>query len=330
MVLKHKLNSWIHHRIPRDERQTLSHGNLFIMPTRFGYMYMLSCTLLFVIGTNYENNPILILCYFLLSMFFLSIYSCFFNLHGSTFSLDRVAPCHKNDLYRIPIRISNNSHSLGWYWSIEGEHRAVTYSNPAHDSVTISIKATTRGRLFIPDIKLETRYPFGLFVCWSYLRFNSRHWVYPATAHGHWQLSGVTRSDSNEVANRYSEQETNPELEDNFEGIKPYSPGQPLSRVSWKHQAKQPDSALVIKAFSGDPNRQNWLTLESVFGTSLEQKLSVLAHAVLTLEREQQAYGLNLTGDAPIPPDCGAKHLICCLQALALYRLNDAIEHQDE
>ena len=320
--MEKKMNRWIRRRIPRADEQHLSHGNLFILPSQFGLLYLLACALLFVIGTNYENNPILIICYLLLALFILSMYTCFLNLNGTQIAVATLAPCHLGDEVQMSLRIKRNTLAFGWNWQIAATDSYHTARIETDDKLLLSFRAHSRGYLYPPPVKLSTRFPLGLFVCWTYLRPARRHWVYPKIQRGDWQHIDMAKLDVDSKLIDPKSQTHLPQP-DNFEGIKPYRQGYPMSLVSWKHQAKQPDSSLLLKAFSGDAHRPGWLSLDSVFSGSLEQKLAVLTHAVLNLERSNQAYGLTLSGyggnTVLLPPDLGSDHLRQCLQALSLF-----------
>ena len=320
-----RFHQWINRRVPRSNTHHLNHNNLFIVPTRFGFGMLFCCSLLFILGTNYQNNPILILCYLLLSWFLLSMYVCFFNLNLCSISIDKIEPSYVHDQYEVELTVKTKSEKTEWQFfvgktQIHAEPR-VSSEQPLH----IRLTAFKRGLRHLPRLKVSTQFPFGLFECWSYLRFEQQHWVYPNTEQGDWRTSDRQMELPDEqITADHGHTPPNSKLhEQNFEGIKPFHPGEPMSRVSWKHQAKQPDAALVLKDFSDNVQSDYWLRFDLVSGENLEQKLSVLTHAVLTLESENRPYGLMLSGyqaqNQVLIPDNGATHLTQCLQALACY-----------
>jgi len=329
-TLLSRFRTWINRRIPRSDVHRLSHNNLFIVPTRFGFGLLFCCMLLFVLGTNYQNNPILILCYLLLSWFLLSMYVCFFNLNQSVINMDKIGPSYVNDQFEVKINVNTKSSKAEWQLSIENKYIHSVASIEDEQTINFRLEADRRGYRQLPKIKLSSQFPFGLFVCWSYLRFEQSHWVYPNAQQGDWRTSDRQFEDP-ESQVESATTDTLPKtkvLEQNFEGIKPFQPGESMSKVSWKHQAKQPDAALVLKDFSDNPQGDNWLRFDLVSGDNLEQKLSVLTHAVLTLESENQPYGLMLSGyqghNILLDPDCGSAHLTACLQTLACYALTES------
>jgi hypothetical protein len=62
-----KVAAWLKKRIPAGEEQALSHEKIFIFPSRFGFWFLILAALLFVLGTNYQNNLMRLLCTFLAS-----------------------------------------------------------------------------------------------------------------------------------------------------------------------------------------------------------------------------------------------------------------------
>ena len=70
LVWQRNANNWLNKRIPAATRFSLNHKNIFIFPSRFGGLYLFLCLGLFILGTNYQNNLMILLCYFLVSLFY--------------------------------------------------------------------------------------------------------------------------------------------------------------------------------------------------------------------------------------------------------------------
>ena len=66
--------------------------------------------------------------------------------------------------------VDADASSLGWL-DVPAQGQA---------SAQVSFVPATRGLHELPAIHIETRFPLGLFVAWSYWRPASRQWVYPA------------------------------------------------------------------------------------------------------------------------------------------------------
>ena len=69
MLAQQYIRKWLDKRIPAANEFQLSHRSIFIFPAKFGALFLALCALLFLLGTNYQNNLMLLLCYFLVALF---------------------------------------------------------------------------------------------------------------------------------------------------------------------------------------------------------------------------------------------------------------------
>lgn len=99
-------------------------------------------------------------------------------------------------------------------------------------------------------------------------------------------------------------------------GARPYAPGDPLGRVDWKAWGRL--GVLTVKEFEEESAPPLRLTLESVPGPGLEERLSQLTSLVLEAERLGRPVGLTLPGET-IGPGHGLVHRERTLRALALF-----------
>ena len=63
VFFKNNFNRWLAKRIPSQKEHRLNSSNILIYPTRFGLGYLAIVMLIFLLGTNYQNNIILLLSY---------------------------------------------------------------------------------------------------------------------------------------------------------------------------------------------------------------------------------------------------------------------------
>ncbi|EOG7035816.1 hypothetical protein ACLH5N_004693, partial [Aeromonas salmonicida] len=54
---------WLTRRIPPARQMTLGRRSLFILPTRMGLLYLLVMSAIYLLGTNYQNNLVLLVSY---------------------------------------------------------------------------------------------------------------------------------------------------------------------------------------------------------------------------------------------------------------------------
>ena len=62
------LSRYLDKRQPAVPSITLVQKLIFILPTRYGWWFLLLIALLYLLGTNYQNNLILLQSYFLIGL----------------------------------------------------------------------------------------------------------------------------------------------------------------------------------------------------------------------------------------------------------------------
>ncbi|MDO6720414.1 DUF58 domain-containing protein [Psychrosphaera sp. 1_MG-2023] len=325
---KGTLKKFIEKRIPRQTRMTLDHSRLFIVPTGFGFSLLLMIVLLFILGTNYQNNPILIVSYLLFTWLFGAMYLCFFNLNGATLALTDLPDTVSGEPFSMLLHLGSKKDRHNWIFSLPDRSEHCVFDVKANTTFTVPCTAKRRGHQQLGDIRLQSRYPFGLFRCWTFLRFSNKQWVYPSPLAEPWQLGSATAGSTlqNHIDSLELDTSTKQSTSDmDFDELRTYQVGQPLSRVSWKHQAKNPDADWLVKQYSNNDIDLKWLSLSSLSGHDLEQNLSILCFACFELTKQDAEFGLALTsslfGNKIIMPNRGEAHLTECLKALALYGL---------
>ena len=106
-IINKRFNRWLKRRIPPASQHKLSNRNIFIMPSRFGFVYLIFVVLLFLLATNYQNNAIMLLSYLMASVFITTMMHSFFNLSGIALSADKKAAGYANTQIAFPIQISS-------------------------------------------------------------------------------------------------------------------------------------------------------------------------------------------------------------------------------
>lgn len=355
-AINRKTRLWLHQRFPKVDSLLINHQRLFIMPTRFGALYLVACLTIFILGTNYQNNPILLLSYFLFFMFIWSLHACFNNLIKCQFHNVSVS----NSFAGEPVTILCEFKKQRTLWPhqvtfwLDGSllsYEVYPDSNSNEDSTrfAITIPSVRRGHHFLPLIKIKTEYPFGLVKSWSFLHFKNKYWTYPKPIASNWQFDEIHLDPSakfNEQLQQLQGTSSSEGEERQFDGLKSYTPGAPMSQVAWKQYAKQSGDDLLLKDFTNDSKTPIALTLHSVQADGLERKLSALTHAVLQLEQQQRPFVLSLTGyqqpeltstfeATAIPKSQQQAQIETCLQHLACFAspkselLDDSVKYND-
>lgn len=303
------LDGWLKRRMPPSKQQTLGQRSIFIFPSRFGFVYLFVCLFLFILGTNYQNNLILLLSFTLVGFFITSILFSYANLSGLTIKSGQCEPVYVKDTTMIPIYLSDclNRNLLTFSFA---DHAETTLDLAAErDKVTVAYRPMKRGLINPGRLTLKSYFPLGLLRCWTHLDLNIELLVYPEPIEAHVPLIELKHNDERP-------NEPDDELND-FSGIKEHVLGESIARISWKHVARN-NQKLVSKQFNDGEVEPMWISINQIRDKEVEHKLSKLAHAVNYYARQHVLFGLEL-GHERIEPGTNEEHRQACLKALALW-----------
>jgi uncharacterized protein (DUF58 family) len=305
-------------RLRRQDSILLNQRNVYILPTRPGWMLALTLLILLIASINYQLNLGYLLTFLLTGSALVGMHVCHANLRDIQLHLGPLEPVYAGSSARLQIRMDNTRGSpryaialavLGseqWNWS----------DLPAQGSASVALAFTPqqRGRCALPTLTAETRFPLGSFRVWTVWRPASELLVYPAPELRAPPLPGGRPGTT---GTRLMQHQRTGE----FDGARAYRHGDPLKMVLWKKVAK--NSTLISRDTEQTMAVTLWLDLAECGNfaggsASLEHKLSRLCAWVLLADRLQIEYGLRLPSQT-IAPASGAAHKNACLQALALY-----------
>ena len=308
---------WLRKRIPASNRYTLHLKNVFIFPTRFGFGYLLTCISLFLLGTNYQNNLMLLLCQFLLAVFLLHLFISYRNFTATTLSLKPIAPVTAGEHALLTVQLEDKHPQQPFYGGLHMQLRGTSLSllNRRADQekqLKLLLPTRVRGIFNLPRITFSSTYPLGLFRCWTHLDFEQQLIVYPAP------VPSSLRLDSADTTQGDTSGPT-PGI-DEFDSLRHFRPGDPMNRVAWKQAAKGGD--LATKTFTQSRQESGWLSLAMYQDEPLEKALGLLSYQVNRLIGQQQTFGLRL-GEQIVEPGSGEQHKLQCLGQLAQYRTTD-------
>lgn len=300
---------WLTKRMPPQQQHTLGQRSIFIFPSLYGFVYLLMTLFLFVLGTNYQNNLILLLTYSLVGFFITSILFSYANLSGLTLKSGQTPSVHVKETTQIPIYLSNCLDRNTLTFSFIRQKETTLLLAAEQDKVLVPFKARARGLINPQRVMLKSYFPLGLLRCWTHIDLAIEVLVYPAMIENHVPL--IQRDDLID-----EQQKHNPD-QDDFAGIRDYIQGESISRISWKHVARN-QHKLVSKEFSSNESEAMWISLNQLNDRDIETKLSKLAHAVEYYSAQNVLFGLDLN-KTQITPGLGDEHRLACLEALALW-----------
>ncbi len=307
-----RFGSWLDRRIPPNSEITLSQRNIFIFPTRTGFVFGGLLILLILGAINYQASLVYGVAFLLGSLFLVTILHTFRNLSDLRLELVGSRPGFVGEDVEFTIRVlrpqgrSREGIQLGWPGAIQ---QWVELVDQAADTVRLYVQAEQRGHLNPGRLLVETYFPLGLLRAWTWVDLNARALVYPKPVFQDFPQSVQGRRDEGELIDPFGS--------DDFNDIKTYRPGDPVKHIIWRSYARSDE--LMIKQYSSFVEPRLWLDLDVVSG-DLEEKISRLTGLALKASRLEREFGLRL-GSTNITPALGEAHLEQILRELALYGL---------
>lgn len=356
-LLQSYWNKWLNKRIPEATQHHLNHRNIFIFPAKFGLLFLSLCVLLFLLGTNYQNNLMLLMCYFLLALFLVNLLASYINFARIDLQIGKCPEVFVGDNLHIPLWLNaNNDGNYHVTSATKGllhfkfqanNQQSTKETKTQHDQqntqvdadaftnpINLSEKCHQRGKLTLSRVTVESVYPLGLYRCWTHLAFTHQITVFPKPIPCEIRLH-VSEHNSAKKSGDIANEQTG---HDDFSHLKAYQQGEPLNHVAWKQLAK--GRGMVSKQFSSIGNHIGWLKLSLKYtnktlshpsieleipldktgsdNAALDKELGELCYQVIELSRIQRTFGLDL-GVQCIAPNSGVGHRLTCLHALAYF-----------
>ncbi|GIU45176.1 DUF58 domain-containing protein [Shewanella sairae] len=313
-TLKQKLHlrwqQWLSRRLPANEQVTLNHRSIFILPTRFGMTWLVLIIILFLLGTNYQNNLIMGLSFLLLSIFNTCIIYSYKNLAGLTLTSTKANHCFANQPIYFPIRLCSKSKAYELQLNFPNQPLEVIKTvaeQPVQGLITFS--HSHRGINRPGRLKVESHYPLGLCKAWSHVDLAIEQLVFAQPIADPKPIKLATsQHDEQHDSGKYVSGV------DEYKGLRDYQVGEPLKQVAWKQWAQ--GRGMLSKEFEQPQGAPMWLSLDkNTFDPELA--ISHLAWHTEQLSEKKQMFGAILAGNT-IAPSHGEQHRISMQTQLAL------------
>jgi uncharacterized protein (DUF58 family) len=288
--------------------------NLYMVPTRFGFLWLGASLLLQVVAVQMQRNGPLLLSFLLLGLFLLTMHLTPLNLRGVELASGTPAAGHAGTALAYPLRLHCPGRCEGLELQLgkgplqrlgpleKGEHRLAPVWT-----------AGQRGWQSPGPVRLQTTAPLGLFVCWTRWEPAAPQLVYPA------QRAGPVRETSRPRASRSEPAAGSRRAEgaegDEWHDLRPHRPEDGSTRLAWKLVAQ--GRGRYSKSFLAPAAAERLLAPDPAL--PLETALEHLSERIGRLHGLGETYGLQLP-DQEIPPAAGAAQRDRCLAALALTR----------
>ncbi|TDV67752.1 DUF58 domain-containing protein [Pseudomonas sp. LP_7_YM] len=303
---------WVGRRIPAASRIQLDHRRIFILPTKVGGTYALLLVLLLLVSINYQNSLAYGLTFLMLSVGILAILHTYRNFSGLILSASPARSVFVGEPVQLRLRLESASKghqaiALGW----NSERMEQTdVERDRQMEVALTLPAVNRGWLRAPRLRVESVFPLGIFRAWSWLDLEQTVLIYPRPLAGSMPLLQGVQPHARDEG-----QATQGQGVDDYQGLRPWQPGDSLSRMHWKAWSR--GQGLMIKEFTDLSGHDLCLDFMAL-GGDIEERLSRLCYWVLELSQRQQPFALRMPGFLSAV-DSGDAHRQVCLRQLALY-----------
>ncbi len=298
---------------------TLNPRKTYILPTRYGYLFIILLLIMLIGSVNYNNNLGFLLTFLLSSMCIVSLYYTNSNIKGIRFVSVLSEPVFAGDpaMFEFTVQVTGSDRvSIFFHFSDQPDLYPETLFTTENNRIRRS-KATVRRGIFKPgDITISTVYPFGIFRAWSTISLNLKCDVYPKPIFSSIGFqAGYSEQDGNATPSRSGAED--------FQGLDEYQPGDSMQHVSWKKLSA--GQGLLTKKFNGLIGNSiviDWFSLPT---QNTETKLSIMSGMILKAHQMNLEYGLRLPGTT-IKPASGNQHRHRCFKHLSIFQ-NESIDH---
>ena len=302
--------------IRRHRRATHRLGlrTLYILPSGFGWLWLVSGGVLFILGVQGSSHGALLLAYLGLGLFLLAPYLTQFNLQGLELRCGSPAPGFAGEVLSYPVqaksrdqrlalgaRFRRSEGDLGWNGTLE----------PGQQWLAVPWRPSQRGLQTPGRLRLQSSAPLGLFVCWTLWDPPAPQLVYPARRPG--PVVELDRPQTRERDQAPDGSDDQAGGSEHWRELTPHRPEEGLARLAWKQLARSGER--YGKRFADPQPRPPLLAADP--SLPREQALEHLSARIWQLAASGESYGLVL-GDKTIPAAAGATQLDRCLAALAL------------
>ncbi|SHK46888.1 Uncharacterized conserved protein, DUF58 family, contains vWF domain [Marinobacter antarcticus] len=309
-IIRSRWQRWINRRIPRSDVQLLTQRNLFILPTAAGVVFGMLLLIMLITGINYQNSLIYLVTFLLGAVFVGAMHQTHRNLAGLELTLVQAGEGFAGDeiLFRLRAAAGKDDAIALTLSSDDVSVRVGHVPSGQSVDIALPVPSAYRGYLRPDQIRIETRFPFGLLKAWSWMRPVSAAVVFPRPIAAPEVSSAV--EDGDQTASSRS-----PEGNDHAE-LRPWREGDMSQRVMWKRFVRS--GQMVVADWEADKGSPQWLDFNAFPGTDHELRLSYLSWLVLERSKSGARFGLNLPGQV-IEPDSGPAHTTRCHRALAIW-----------
>lgn len=296
---------------------------IYIIPTRFGYLYLFGIAVTLAVGGGYGNNLVHLIGFFMLSFVIVAMVETHNNLRDLKIDDVHFDPAPENGEMHASIYVHNAGRTRKWrlrasvdLTSGATDTRSTSVFEDSRDIfpsstsiLSLRVPTKTRGVFACRRVRLASSHPLGLFYAWTWNKIESEAVVYP-------KPEGQARIERL-ISFQQSEGRTaSAQAGEDFRGHRAYQPGDSHRRIDWKAHAR--GRPMLTKEFTGGGGEACLLSWYDISGDETK-KLRQLAAWIQHCQKTRRSYALDLPG-LRTSFDTSLTHHIKCLRMLATYQ----------
>jgi uncharacterized protein (DUF58 family) len=308
-----RLQAWAERRLPaltryrRPERLPieLHRRRIYIVPTGFGIGFSALLVVMLTGALNYSNNAALLLTCLLGAASAASMLVAFRNLDGLRLSHIHAGHAVAGEALELALTFDSTRPRSAIRLDLERTCTAFSLAANATRRVQLTLPTSHRGWQPLPQLRVWSTWPFGLFRAWSWLHPEQSALVWPRA-----EFAGPAPAAPAADARHMRLHQG-----DELAALRDYRAGDPLRHVAWKASARHPN--LQVKVFEQPQRSPHWqLDWRQLPGLDNEARIARLARWVEEARAARRNYSLWLPGE-DIASSSGPLHYAHCMNALA-------------
>lgn len=301
-------------RGPHAGERQLDRRSVYILPTRAGLIMAAALVAMLLTAINYALALGYALTFLLTSIWLVSMIHTWRNLAGLVLRTGRAEPVRAGEFAELGVVLRNprGPARFALHVVLPGTAQPAHLDIPVGPEhlVTLALPTRQRGWLAVPRLRLQTRWPLGLWRAWAYWHPQAQVLVLPQPEPRGLPLPTPVGGDDETQGKTHGE--------DDPATLRPWKHGDSTRRLAWKAIARLGSDGLLVTEFEGGQGGLLWLDWARLSpGMDAEARISRLARWVIDAETAGLRYGLRLP-HREIQPDQGPAHQALCLQELAL------------
>ena len=276
----------------------LGHRSLYIIPSRFGALWIAAVGLLLLVAIQTGSNSTLLLAFLMLGLMALAMFLTHDTLQGLTLRCDQPSPAFAGEPADYPLQLESSAARPRCNLRVQG-HAVVRCDRITAGTTTLPLPwaAESRGWQLPPPVLIETIAPMGLFICWGRWQPQQPQLIWPRRRPG-------------PVA-EIQPPKTRDGLEE-WQDLRPVREGERPALVDWASAAR--GRPLQSKVFN-DPEQPDVILAPAPW-VALDEAREHLADRIWRLHHSGACYGLRIRAIS-LAPSKGVRHRDACLEALA-------------